>query len=63
MAGLPCDKARAAVQDLLVEVAGRPERWPPPGGEEVADAFGAWCWVSFVAYADGLEVRDIGWVL
>lgn len=34
---------------------------PGTGGEEVADLFGARCWVSVVAYDDGVEVRDIGW--
>ncbi|MEE1804886.1 hypothetical protein [Streptomyces sp. BE133] len=62
MAGLPSAAARAAVQDLLVEVTQHPDRWPAPGGEEAVDEFGAWCWVSYVAYRDGLEVRDIGWV-
>ncbi|MFF8717139.1 hypothetical protein ACF07T_37780 [Streptomyces sp. NPDC015184] len=61
MAGLPSAGARAEVQDLLVDVAGHPGRWPAPGGEEVLDAFGARCWISCVAYLDGLEVRDIGW--
>ncbi|MFD4862886.1 hypothetical protein [Streptomyces atratus] len=61
MAGLPSDEARAAVQDLCAEVAACPEQWPAPGGEEIADDFGAWCWISYVAYAAGLEVRDVGW--
>ncbi|WP_329167825.1 hypothetical protein OG939_35955 [Streptomyces sp. NBC_01685] len=58
---LPSDEARAAVQGLLVDVARRPEWWPQPGGEEVAEVFGALCWVSIVAYLDGVEVRDVGW--
>ncbi|WP_232837634.1 hypothetical protein [Streptomyces atratus] len=62
MAGLPPAAARAAVQDLLVEAAKHPDRWPAPGGEEVVDEFGARCWISYVVYRDGLEVRDIGWV-
>ncbi|MFJ5726234.1 hypothetical protein [Streptomyces sp. NPDC093149] len=62
MAGLPSDEARAAVRDLCAEVAERPERWPAVGGKEVADVFGAWCWVSFVVYLDGVEVLDVGWV-
>ncbi|MFJ4576863.1 hypothetical protein ACIP4W_36765 [Streptomyces sp. NPDC088846] len=62
MAGLPSAAARAAVQDLLVEVAKHPDRWPAPGGEEVVDEFGTRCWISCVAHSDGLEVRDIGWL-
>ncbi|WNI31482.1 hypothetical protein [Streptomyces sp. ITFR-6] len=61
MDGLPSEEARAAVQGLLVEIAGHPAWWPEPGGEETTDAFGALCWVSYVTYADGPEVRDIGW--
>lgn len=61
MGELPSTEARAAVQALLVDAAGHPDRWPAPGGEEIAHAFGTWCWISYVAYADGLEVRDIGW--
>ncbi|MCX5114815.1 hypothetical protein OOK13_41485 [Streptomyces sp. NBC_00378] len=37
------------------------DRWPVPGDEEIAHAFGTWCWISYVAYADGLEARDIDW--
>ncbi|MET8537034.1 hypothetical protein ABZV67_35835 [Streptomyces sp. NPDC005065] len=59
--GLPSDEARATVQDLLVEVAGHPDWWPEPGGEEIAEAFGPRCWVSFVAYLDEVEARDVGW--
>ncbi|MGW1658032.1 hypothetical protein [Streptomyces atratus] len=58
---LPSAEARTAVQALLADAAGHPDRWPAPGGEEIAHAFGTWCWISYVAYADGLEVRDIGW--
>ncbi|MGW2182700.1 hypothetical protein ACWCXX_32395 [Streptomyces sp. NPDC001732] len=61
MDGLPSAAARSAVKDLLVDVAKRPDRWPTPGGEDVVDVFGSRCWVSYVAYRDGLEVRDIGW--
>ena len=61
LAELPDDDTQAAVQDLLHDVAGRSEEWPAPGGEEIADFFGPYCWVSVVAYADGLEVRDVGW--
>ncbi|WP_326734025.1 hypothetical protein [Streptomyces sp. NBC_01022] len=61
MEGLPSSEARAEVEVLLTDVAARPEWWPRPGGEEVADAFGVQCWVSFVAYLDGVEVRDVGW--
>ncbi|MEE1804858.1 hypothetical protein [Streptomyces sp. BE133] len=61
MVGLPSDEARAAVRDLCAEVAACSERWPAPGGEEAADVFGSRCWVSIAAYADGLEVRDVGW--
>lgn len=61
MEGLPSAGARAAVQDLLFDIAGRPEWWPTPGGEEVAEAFGPLCWVTFVAYLDLVEVRDVGW--
>lgn len=59
---LPSVAARRAVQDLMNEVSGRPEWWPAPGGEEVADVFGATCWVSFVVYLDGIEVHDVGWL-
>ncbi|WP_250302037.1 MULTISPECIES: hypothetical protein [unclassified Streptomyces] len=61
MCELPSEEARRAVQKLLFDVAGRPAWWPDPSGEETADAFGASCWVSYVAYAEGLEVRDVGW--
>ncbi|MEU2026206.1 hypothetical protein ABZ565_29240 [Streptomyces sp. NPDC016469] len=50
------------MRNLLVETAGRPDSWPTPGGEEVAEAFGPSCWIVFVAYRDGIEVRDIGWI-
>ncbi|MFD5728963.1 hypothetical protein ACFWMT_23070 [Streptomyces sp. NPDC058368] len=55
-------RARRAVQDLLTETARRPDRWPAPGGEEVAEEFGTSCWIVFVAYRDGIEVRDVGWL-
>lgn len=60
MAELP-DRARVEVAAVLLDVAQHPGLWPAPGGEETADVFGPSCWVSVVAYADGLEVRDVGW--
>ncbi|MBK3596287.1 hypothetical protein JHN60_29345 [Streptomyces sp. MBT51] len=54
-------RARGEVAEVLVEVARHPEWWPAPGGEETVDFFGPYCWASVVAYADGLEVRDVGW--
>ncbi|WP_327349685.1 hypothetical protein OG772_20610 [Streptomyces sp. NBC_01321] len=62
MHGLPSDEARTVVNGLLAEVSARPGWWPEPGGEEFAEAFGSRCWVSFVAYVDEVEVRDVGWV-
>ncbi|MER5618214.1 hypothetical protein [Streptomyces sp. NPDC002215] len=35
MGVLPSAEARAAVQALLVDVAGHPDWWPAPGGEIV----------------------------
>lgn len=61
LAELPDAGARAEVEELLDAVASCPGQWPAPGGEECVDFFGARCWVSVVAYADGLEVRDVGW--
>ncbi|MGW2478063.1 hypothetical protein [Streptomyces sp. NPDC001665] len=55
-------EAKPAVQNLLTEVGRRPDRWPAVGGEEAAEAFGPSCWVVFVAYLDGIEVRDVGWL-
>ncbi|MFD5786844.1 hypothetical protein ACFWH1_09440 [Streptomyces sp. NPDC127037] len=55
-------EAHGAVQQLFTEVAGRPDWWPAPGGEEAAEAFGSECWIVYVAYLDGIEVRDIGWL-
>ncbi|MGQ4486031.1 hypothetical protein ACN6LM_002386 [Streptomyces sp. SAS_281] len=49
------------VQPLLAEKVGRPNR-PAPGGEEVAEAFGPSSWSVFIAYLDGIEVRDVGWL-
>ncbi|MFF3788066.1 hypothetical protein [Streptomyces sp. NPDC001933] len=37
---LPSAQARTAVQALLVAAAGHPDRWPAPGGEDIAHAFG-----------------------
>lgn len=61
LAELPNAGARSEVEALLDEVAGCPWAWPAPGGEECVDFFGSRCWVSVVAYLDGLEVRDVGW--
>ncbi|WUT01685.1 hypothetical protein OHA46_33550 (plasmid) [Streptomyces sp. NBC_00708] len=61
MTELPLE-ARAAVRDLLAETAGRPDWWPASGGEEIAEVFGPSCWIVFVAYRDGIEVRDVGWL-
>lgn len=60
VAGLP-PVGREEVRVLLDDVARRPEEWPAPGGEEAVDVFGGRCWVTVVAYVDGLEVRDVGW--
>ncbi|MFB8031464.1 hypothetical protein ACFC5Z_00610 [Streptomyces sp. NPDC056004] len=56
---LPSTGARTAVQALLVDAAGHPDRWPVPGGEEIAHAFGTWCRISYVAYVDSLEARGL----
>ncbi|MFF1962954.1 hypothetical protein ACFVW5_04900 [Streptomyces sp. NPDC058232] len=61
IAELPTAQARIEVRSLIVDVLRHPELWPAPGGEEAADVFGGRCWVSVVAYLDGIEVRDIGW--
>ncbi|MET7344646.1 hypothetical protein [Streptomyces sp. NPDC005547] len=61
MKELPPEAIRA-VEQLLADVAGHPDRWPAPGGEEAAEAYGKSCWIVFVAYLDGIEVRDIGWL-
>ncbi|MFB8084956.1 hypothetical protein [Streptomyces sp. NPDC055992] len=55
-------EAHRAVQQLLAKVAGRRDLWPVPGGEEAAEAFGRECWVVYVAYLDGIEVRNIDWL-
>ncbi|MFD9603833.1 hypothetical protein [Streptomyces sp. NPDC059970] len=59
VAGLP-SAGREEVQLLLDDVVPRPEEWPAPGGEAMADVFAMRCWVSFVAYLGGAEVRDVG---
>jgi hypothetical protein len=61
LAELPTLDGREEVRALIADVLRRPELWPTPGGEEAADVFGGRCWVTVVAYLDGIEVRDIGW--
>ncbi|MGW2177698.1 hypothetical protein ACWCXX_06280 [Streptomyces sp. NPDC001732] len=61
IAELPTAQARDEVQELIDEVVQDPVRWPAPGGEDSADMFGSRCWVTVVAYLDGIEVRDNGW--
>ncbi|MFJ1695699.1 hypothetical protein ACIOHC_11195 [Streptomyces sp. NPDC088252] len=61
MAELPTADGRDEVRALIADVLRCPELWPAPGGEELADVFGGSCWVTVVAYLDGIEVRDIGW--
>ncbi|WP_328374616.1 hypothetical protein OG372_00165 [Streptomyces sp. NBC_01020] len=58
---LPGVAARGEVLKLTSTVLADRDAWPAPGGEEVADFYGARCWASVVAYDDGIEVRDIGW--
>ncbi|MET9535325.1 hypothetical protein ABZY02_33005 [Streptomyces sp. NPDC006649] len=58
---LPGVDARGDVLKLISTVLADRDAWPAPGGQEVTDLFGARCWVSVVAYDDGIEVRDIGW--
>ncbi|WP_326768625.1 hypothetical protein OG978_32540 [Streptomyces sp. NBC_01591] len=61
LAELPDDQARGEVQGVIDEVARDRSSWPAAGGEEAVDVFGSRCWVTVAAFADGLEVRDVGW--
>ncbi len=38
----------------------RREAWPVPGGWSGMVLFGRQSWVAFTAYADGIEVYDVG---
>lgn len=55
---------RAGHREVMETIAAlllRRDAWPAIGGEETATWFGARCWVVFGAYADGIELYDVGW--
>jgi hypothetical protein len=53
------EAGRREVMGLIAVVLVRPELWPAPGGWD--GVFGSRSWVAFTAYADGIEVYDVGW--
>ncbi|MEU8988653.1 hypothetical protein AB0C98_19755 [Streptomyces sp. NPDC048558] len=38
----------------------RPEAWPAFGGWDAASLFGSRTWITFAAYADGIEILNNG---
>ncbi|OEJ41229.1 hypothetical protein AR457_10050 [Streptomyces agglomeratus] len=62
MAALPTEAARWEVTELIETAWAKPETWPPADGQELGEAFGSRCWIVFVAYRDGIEIFDVGWM-
>ncbi|WP_274562421.1 hypothetical protein [Streptomyces spiramyceticus] len=62
MAELPTDAARWEITALIETVWREPETWPPPDGQQLGEAFGPRCWIVYVAYRDGIEILDVGWL-
>ncbi|MDK1349104.1 hypothetical protein QNO09_38855 [Streptomyces sp. 378] len=58
LAELPEDGWRE-VMETIAAILARPESWPRAGRWDVH--FSAASWVAFIAYADGIEVYDLGW--
>ncbi|MFC8663096.1 hypothetical protein [Streptomyces sp. NPDC057199] len=61
LAQLP-DEGEQEVMEVIAAVLVRLGMWPTPGGWDGALRFGGRSWVQFTAYADGIEVSDVGWV-
>ncbi|MEV4444664.1 hypothetical protein [Streptomyces mirabilis] len=58
LAELPADGLRE-VMEMIAAILARPGSWPTAGGWDLR--FAPRSWVAFVAYADGIEVYDLGW--
>ena len=54
-------KGQQEIFETIAETLLRPDSWPPPGGRHGALCWGSQSWVAFAAYADGIEVYDMGW--
>lgn len=58
LAELP-DRVRQEVMEVIASVLVRRDSWPALGSG--AEAFGPQTWILFSAYADGIDVYDVGW--
>ena len=47
--------------EAIAAVLVRPGTWPTPGGWDGAVGFGTRSWAAYTAYADGIQVYDVGW--
>ncbi|MFG2785882.1 hypothetical protein ACGFY7_49725 [Streptomyces prunicolor] len=56
---LPDDDQREVMETIAAALTQR-EAWPAPGGWDTAVLFGARSWITFAAYADGIDVLKIG---
>ncbi|WP_030324119.1 hypothetical protein [Streptomyces sp. NRRL B-3229] len=61
LAELP-EEGRREVMKLIATALLAKETWPAPGGWETAERFGPRSWITFAAYADGMDVLRVGWV-
>lgn len=57
---IPAD-GRHEVMEMIAAVLVRRQSWPEPGGRSGALRFGRYSWIAFTAYADGIEVYEVGW--
>lgn len=61
LAEMPEDGRQEVLQTIAAALVRR-DMWPTLGGWDGALWFGLRSWVVFVAYADGVDVLDLGWV-
>jgi hypothetical protein len=60
LARLP-EEGQQEIFETIATALVRRDSWPPPGGWRGAFCWGPLSWVAFAAYADGIEVYDMGW--
>lgn len=60
LAELP-EQGLQEVMETIAAALLRRDAWPEPGGWHGALQYGQRSWVAFTAYADGIEVYDVGW--
>ncbi|MEV1079903.1 hypothetical protein AB0I98_16900 [Streptomyces sp. NPDC050211] len=46
---------------LIAAALFRRESWSASGGWDAATLFGSRTWITFAAYADGIDVLRVGW--